>query len=595
PVTKTLSNASSAHKMTTGFLHPNESVTYTLRLWIDENVTMEDNISNKTFVSKITIASTYKDSAPTPLEECEATYGEGSAICNIIAQADPANNKCLHTDSNGMITDYSSTMLDSDTPIVCAMEDDYGTSYYLRGLHTDNNVKFANMCWKIIRTTGTGGIKMIYNGDLDANGKCTITSGNHTGFTGQTLSLTGNKVYGTSYTKEGNTYTLTGTSTMNWTNDSASIIGKYTCGNTSSSCSTLYNVIGNSTSTKGYVIKLDQSTNYAQIGTSSFNTLSSTALWHEDSLSYMGYMYNDLYADLYKTAEKNLASDTNNYYYGSSFTYTEGAQRPYALTNTIQFSDISSNTNKLNLVGHHYTCFYTADNTCDELYFIVYVNGNSPFYIKLQGNETISDVLDKLIRNDNINVKNSHLKGVIDWWYEQNIKDSEYEGYLEDTIYCNDRNIVQLGGWSENGLVAAVSGLVSESDISLNFPSYDNNIYYLKCPQKRDSFTVNDKTKWNGALTYPIGVLTDDEHLLVGNINARKTDSDYWVISPWGFRYTLLPPSHEQSVYSNGGIIHYSSSMGIGVRPSISLKPGTEFVTGGDGSASNPYEVDMNS
>ncbi len=49
--------------------------------------------------------------------------------------------------------------------------------YYYRGNISNNNVKFAGFCWKIVRTTATGGIKMIYNGSPDSNGKCTTQSG----------------------------------------------------------------------------------------------------------------------------------------------------------------------------------------------------------------------------------------------------------------------------------------------------------------------------------------------------------------------------------------------------------------------------------
>ncbi|MBR6961677.1 BsaA family SipW-dependent biofilm matrix protein [Candidatus Saccharibacteria bacterium] len=37
--------------------------------------------------------------------------------------------------------------------------------YYYRGEVTNNNVIWANLCWKIIRSTATGGTKMIYNGE----------------------------------------------------------------------------------------------------------------------------------------------------------------------------------------------------------------------------------------------------------------------------------------------------------------------------------------------------------------------------------------------------------------------------------------------
>ena len=184
-----------------------------------------------------------------------------------------SSSSCLTLSEDGsIINPYSTT----EEPIICSMEDDYGTSYYLRGNHQDNNVKFANMCWKLVRVTGTGGLKLIYNGDLDSNGKCTTASGNHTGFSGQTLSLSGNKVYGTSYTYDGSTYTLSDTSTMNFSTDSAIIIGKYTCGDTSTSCTNPYYVVSKENDTTGYVLKMGVSTNYAAIGTSAFNSSSNS-------------------------------------------------------------------------------------------------------------------------------------------------------------------------------------------------------------------------------------------------------------------------------------------------------------------------------
>lgn len=39
--------------------------------------------------------------------------------------------------------------------------------YYFRGQIANNNVIWAGKCWKIVRTTATGGTKMIYNGEVD--------------------------------------------------------------------------------------------------------------------------------------------------------------------------------------------------------------------------------------------------------------------------------------------------------------------------------------------------------------------------------------------------------------------------------------------
>ena len=208
-----------------------------------------------------------------------------------------------------------------------------------------------------------------------------------------------------------------------------------------------------------------------------------------------------------------------------------------------------------------------------------YLDGTTLYYIKLNGNETVSDALDKMLRNDNINVRNSHIKGVIDYWYKENILGTTYESYLEDTVYCNDRTIDDIGGWSEVGTLG-----------TLKFNAY-NSKYYLKCPSKRDAFTVNDTTKGNGALTYPVGLLTTAEHSLIGNYTANKTGAYYWASAPNHF---VNAYAHERYVPATGYwdyVYHVYDT--YGARPALSLRPGTTFKSGGDGSVGNPYEVDM--
>lgn len=54
--------------------------------------------------------------------------------------------------------------------------DDGKKIYFFTGGSVDNNVLFAGFCWKIIRTTDNGSIKMIYNG-VPTNGACTDATG----------------------------------------------------------------------------------------------------------------------------------------------------------------------------------------------------------------------------------------------------------------------------------------------------------------------------------------------------------------------------------------------------------------------------------
>ena len=58
------------------------------------------------------------------------------------------------------ITDASA----SNEAVMSLAPDDYGISYYFRGNVQNNFVSFANMCWRIVRITGDGSIKLaLYN------------------------------------------------------------------------------------------------------------------------------------------------------------------------------------------------------------------------------------------------------------------------------------------------------------------------------------------------------------------------------------------------------------------------------------------------
>ena len=72
--------------------------------------------------------------------------------------------------------DFSSTSSNTNGKgvyIFGGTENDTYPIYYYRGDVDNNNIKFANFCWKIVRTTETGGIKLIYNGEPNRNGGCT--------------------------------------------------------------------------------------------------------------------------------------------------------------------------------------------------------------------------------------------------------------------------------------------------------------------------------------------------------------------------------------------------------------------------------------
>ena len=86
------------------------------------------------------------------------------------------------------ITDASA----SNEAVMSLTPDDYGISYYFRGNVQNNFVSFAGMCWRIVRITGDGSIKLVLYDNSSAN--CTNTGGSlaYVSYDGETLESTFN-------------------------------------------------------------------------------------------------------------------------------------------------------------------------------------------------------------------------------------------------------------------------------------------------------------------------------------------------------------------------------------------------------------------
>ena len=63
------------------------------------------------------------------------------------------------------ITTPGAAISTADEALLASAEDDYGTSYYFRGAVTNNYVEFANKCWRIVRVSGDGSVKLILHND----------------------------------------------------------------------------------------------------------------------------------------------------------------------------------------------------------------------------------------------------------------------------------------------------------------------------------------------------------------------------------------------------------------------------------------------
>ena len=296
--------------------------------------------------------------------------------------------------------------------------------YYYKGNVQNNNVLFAGFCWKIVRTTETGGVKIVYNGvqkdvintDTLNENDYTITS-NDASFpftfnnTKNVWENTNTENYSSGSIKfrvnDSGNYYLSFSETSAGAGDYiavkkndtsiTSIIYDNNGGNSGKPITDIYleNVTesdlieisyardqGTSTSIRFNLKKVidvsykscNNTGTDSQIGTSAFSNDS-------NSPAYVGYMHNIVYPYSSK-AIINSAYFSGTKAYGDGVTY---ASNKYTLTNATTLSVSSSNISTL--VGK-YTCNSSSTiGTCTKAWYIVGYSGTSIYYYSLSGGD----------------------------------------------------------------------------------------------------------------------------------------------------------------------------------------------------------------
>ena len=160
-----------------------ETHTYTFMITFLSLDTDQSYNMGKTFSGKINVVPSENSSTLMNLKENSLTYkiiNSDSSIYtngdNIISGADFATesadiNNNLHVSKLALEQAGSGVLYHTNQSI-------NGTKiYFYEGSNSiNNNVLFGGYCWKIIRTTETAGVKMIYNG-VPTNGACTNATG----------------------------------------------------------------------------------------------------------------------------------------------------------------------------------------------------------------------------------------------------------------------------------------------------------------------------------------------------------------------------------------------------------------------------------
>ena len=190
---------------------------------------------------------------------------------------------------------------------------------------------------------------------------------------------------------------------------------------------------------------------------------------------------------------------------------------------------------------------------------------------------------------DGNTVYNSTIKQTIDKWYAGTTleTDATTKSLVADQIFCNDRSAssIQTAAWTSTGSTynyGAGGRLINKKK-----PQFI-------CPIASDKFTVNT-SNGNGALTYPVGLITADEVAMAGGVYGSNnenssyylyTNQNYWLGSPesinGGFASGLF-------VLSSGSLYSNFVDDAYGARPVVSLSSKAKL--SGSGTYDDVYTV----
>jgi len=289
--------------------------------------------------------------------------------------------------------------------------------------------------------------------------------------------------------------------------------------------------------------------------------------------TYVGYKYNEdfsLHEDN-KVIDFQRVNKTVKYSYGIGYTFDESTKK-FILTGDIKQLTWKDNHDEI-VSGQLYSCLNTS---CNVVYKITkYINDG------VMGVQPISYSSNSLL-SAQTNTTDSPIKTKLDNWFKLNLL--EYQSYLADETFCNDRSIVSGDGYKldSNTYYGAYDRLATK-----RMPS-------LKCSQENDKFRVsNDSAK----LEYPVGLILADEVSLAGGVRDIGNNNYYlyssghfWTISPSNFNRSVSS-ANVWFVMSTGSLTANYGVDGLRlIRPVINLRSDVTIARG-DGSSLNPFQI----
>ena len=532
----TIDKSTESRTLAQGSLGSNDSVDYSLRLWMDENTPLNDETQDKSLISKIVVVaqpSTYKP----------------SDYVTTLHDAILVNEYQVKTPDNAIskITSKETPDFNKTAPIIVWQEKHETTN-------TDLNIDMPDI--SLVGNTSLGGQNL-----TEDSTKVMLGTGYTFDSEKSKYTLVNSKLYSAdelaSLDFSSTTYYVEGGGTNI---SSSNVLSSYT----NSSGTYLYKVTSVTTSNVGTANTNSYRIRYA------FKTNRYTETELESDKSDKG---------LY-TAQDDYG--TSYYYRGNvsnNNVYFAGAYWKVIRINGDGTIRLLYNGTKVNAKAGDAQYGTSAFNsTRTDPAYVGYIYGTTAGVIGSR-------------ENNLANGKDSNIKTKVDEFYNKYIVSNNLQDYLADTGFCGDRSITNSGdGYSTTSYTeyGAVNRLAKT-----------NKIPILTCPDKEHDLYTIDSTKGNGALTNPVGLMTADEAAMAGMVNGYLntlsyvyTGTWYWTMSPYNF----YPSNSTSVVWSVNGTGNFYSNWvtnGYGVRPVINLKSDVE-ISGGIGTINEPFIIKTN-
>ena len=408
--------------------------------------------------------------------------------------------------------------------------------YYFRGKVDNNNVLFANMCWKAVRTTSTGGTKLIYAG-IPFN---TVTNATYNGSRDSGVDPTKLKC-----TQDANNTPITGANAT---------IGK-----------SAFNIPRESPAYVGYMYG-DGSYMY----NSSSGAIAGTVYANDVSWDGTKYTLIDTYTI---PAEGWLGTRPG----ASKMVHQEVAEKYH----------YTCNSNSTTCTRVRYTAYTGSDNYGNN-YYLTLKNGKNIEQAKLDmyqntRKSTIKTFIDKWYNGNSTNGLHAYEKLKV------------YADKLEDTVFCGDRTFASGLMKSKDDGLNVYNPKYTWSAHSAYGRNYKNSD--INNDTVRPSLTcVNENDKFiSRKLGNKLGLLTADEAVLAGSGGDGYSASSFLNA---GASELLLSPGRWHgtqagvfSISANGQLVDLPcDSPNYHARAAISVNSAS-LVVAGDGTIARPWLV----